>query len=165
MSSLCEDFGWYVVFWYHFLSLVWATLCRNYQTLQLILCIIDNLPDYHSSSILSKCMGDSSIFRSKDLMALYIPFVCIGSLVVYWCYISDNFSCPFNYIAYLVLAIIVGCFFLFRHEIRKYNSDRFLDEMLGNIVSCANEIKNPCDDCVAKKHPIKQWIHNMCSKF
>lgn len=138
------------------LSLVWATLCRNYQTLRMILYILDNgLPKYHSSPILSKYMGKSTIFRSRNLMAIWIPFCCIVSLALYLYYISGNVPCPFNYVAYLVLVIIVIYAFILVYEITKYNDDEFLVRMLEDVVSRADKIKNPCDDCVAKKHPIK----------
>lgn len=143
------------------LILVWATLCRNYQTLRMILCILDKgLPAYHSSPILSEYMGKSRILRSRDLMAIWIPFCCIVSLALYLYYISGNVPCPFNYVAYLVLAII-PIYACFRgYEIMKYNKDEFLIRMLEDVVSRAKYIKKPCDNCVVKKHPIKQWILN-----
>ena len=142
------------------LILVWATLCRNYQTLCMILYIVDNLPNYHSSPILSEYMGKSSILRSRDLMAIWIPFCCIVSLALYLCYISGNVPCPFNYVAYLVLFIIL-IYACFRgYEIMKYNKDEFLIRMLEDVVSRAKYIKKPCDNSVVKKHPIKQWILN-----
>ena len=57
------------------LILVWATLCRNYQTLRMILYVVDNLPNYHSSSILNRYMGKSSILRSRELMRYGYHFV------------------------------------------------------------------------------------------
>ena len=149
------------------LSLVWATLCRNYQTLRMVLYILDKgLPEYHSSPILSEYMKkNSKIWRSSNLMAIWIPFCCIVSLALYLCYISGNVPCPFNYVAYLVLVIIVIYAFILVYEITKYNDDEFLVRMLEDVVSRADEIKNPCDDCVAKKHTITQWIYNMCSKY
>lgn len=73
------------------LSLVWATLCRNYQTLRMVLCILDKgLPAYHSSPILSKYMKENSkIWRSGDLMAKWIPACCLISLYIYLWYIYD----------------------------------------------------------------------------
>ena len=116
------------------LSLVWATLCRNYQTLQMVLYILDKgLPPYHTSPILSEKMEGSKIPRSKNLMALYIPFICIVSLSIYLVYISYNFSCPFICVAYIVLIIIFGCFYFFLNEIEKYNKITFLKGMLKTI--------------------------------
>ncbi len=120
------------------LSLVWATLCRNYQTLQMVLYILDKgLPPYHTSRILSEKMEGSKIPSSKNLMALYIPFICIVSLSIYLVYISYNFSCPFICVAYIVLIIIFGCFYFFlneiekynKNEIEKYNKNNFLEEI------------------------------------
>ena len=116
------------------LSLVWATLCRNYQTLQMVLYILDKgLPPHHTSPILSEKMKKSKIPRSKNLMALYIPFICIVSLSIYLVYISYNFSCPFICVAYIVLIIIFGCFYFFLNEIEKYNKITFLEDMLKTI--------------------------------
>ena len=112
------------------LSLVWATLCRNYQTLQIVLYILDEgLPPYHTSPFLSAQMEGSKIPSSKNLMALYIPFICIVSLSIYLVYISYNFSCPFICVAYIVLIIIFGCFYFFLNEIEKYNKINFLEEI------------------------------------
>lgn len=112
------------------LSLVWATLCRNYQTLQIVLYILDEgLPPHHTSPFLSTQMKKSKIPRSKNLMALYIPFICIVSLSIYLVYISYNFSCPFICVAYIVLIIIFGCFYFFLNEIEKYNKINFLEEI------------------------------------
>lgn len=73
------------------LSLVWATLCRNYQTLGMILYILDKgLPAYHSSPYLSEYMeGNSKIWHSRDLMATCIPACCLLSLYIYLWYICD----------------------------------------------------------------------------
>lgn len=87
------------------LSLVWATLCRNYQTLRMVLCILDKgLPAYHSSPILSKYMKENSkIWRSGDLMAKWIPACCLMSLYVYFFYI-----CVTADVDILVSLVIIG---------------------------------------------------------
>ena len=87
------------------LSLVWATLCRNYQTLRMVLCILDKgLPAYHSSPILSKYMKENSkIWRSGDLMAIVIPACCLMSLYVYFFYI-----CVTADVDILVWLVIIG---------------------------------------------------------
>lgn len=74
------------------LSLVWATLCRNYQTLRMILYILDNgLPEYHSSPILSSYMklGCLNIPSSGYFISIFIPFVCLMSLYGYLWYIIE----------------------------------------------------------------------------
>ena len=86
------------------LSLVWATLCRNYQTLRMILHILDNgLPTYHSSPILSKYMRTSVIWHSGNLMAIVIPACCLMSLYVYCFYI-----CVTADVDILVSLVIIG---------------------------------------------------------
>lgn len=143
------------------LILVWATLCRNYQTLRMILCILDKgLPAYHSSPILSKYMKENSkIWRSGDLMAKWIPFSCIVSLAAYLMWITIHHVCIYKYVAFL-MPIIIVCLYFFSSKIKKYNKDEFLIRMLEDVVSRAKYIKKPCDNCVVKKHPIKQWILN-----
>lgn len=141
------------------LILVWATLCRNYQTLRMILYIVDNLPNYHSSSILSRYMGKSSILRSRDLMALWIPFSCIVSLAAYLMWITIHHVCIYKCVAFL-MPIIIVCFCFFSSEIKKYNNKEYLDMMLDDVVSHTKYINKTCDDCVVKKHPIKQWLLN-----
>ena len=42
-----------------------------------MLAVVDNLPNYQLSSILSGYMRKSSILRSMDLMAIWIPFCCL----------------------------------------------------------------------------------------
>lgn len=142
------------------LILVWATLCRNYQTLRMILYIVDNLPYYHSSSILSRYMGKSSILRSRDLMALWIPFSCIVSLAAYLMWITIHHVCIYKCVAFLMPIIIIVCFCFFSSEIKKYNNKEYLDMMLDDVVSHTKYINKTCDDCVVKKHPIKQWLLN-----
>lgn len=71
--------------------IVWATLCRNYQTLGMILYILDKgLPAYHSSPYLSEYMEENcKIWHSRDLMAKWIPVCCLFSLYIYLWYIYD----------------------------------------------------------------------------
>lgn len=74
------------------LSLVWATLCRNYQTLRMVLYILDKgLPEYHSSPILSSYMklGCLNIPSSGYFISIFIPFVCLMSLYGYLWYIIE----------------------------------------------------------------------------
>ena len=96
------------------LSLVWLTLLRNCQTLNIILRIINSLPSYHSSPILSKYMDENSkLIPSKTLMSCIIPFCCILSLAVYLVYILQvrcgiiNVNCCTVCIILLVIILLL----------------------------------------------------------
>lgn len=96
------------------LSLVWLTLLRNCQTLNIILRIINSLPSYHSSPILSKYMDENSKFLpSKTLMSYIIPFCSILSLAVYLVYILQvrcgiiNVNCCTVCIVLLVIILLL----------------------------------------------------------
>ena len=99
------------------LVLVWFTLRRNCQTLDIILQIIDRLPPHHSSPILSEYMkANSNIPSSRTLMSMVIPPCCILSLVIYLVYIfkerlGTGFCLPCEILCAIVL--IVGLCYLF----------------------------------------------------
>lgn len=91
------------------LVLVWFTLRRNCQTLNIILQIIDCLPPHHSSPILSKYMVENSkIPSSRTLMSMVIPPCCILSLVIYLVYIFKERLGLFNTEYCLMCKIIFG---------------------------------------------------------
>lgn len=74
------------------LTFVGITLCRNYQTLRMILYILDNgLPEYHSSPILSSYMkrGCLNIPSSGYFISMFIPIVCLMSLYGFLWYIIE----------------------------------------------------------------------------
>ena len=105
------------------LFFVWLTLGRNYQTLDIILQIIDRLPPHHSSPILSEYMkANSKIPSSKTLMSMVIPPCCILSLVIYLVYIfkerlglfNTEYCLPCKILCAIVLIVlIVGLCWLF----------------------------------------------------
>ena len=91
------------------LVLVWFTLRRNCQTLNIILQIIDRLPPHHSSPILSEYMkANSKIPSSRTLMSMVIPPCCILSLVIYLVYIFKERLGLFNTEYCLMCKIIFG---------------------------------------------------------
>lgn len=105
------------------LVLVWFTLRRNCQTLNIILQIIDRLPPHHSSPILSEYMkANSNILSSRTLMSMVIPPCCILSLVIYLVYIfkerlglfNTEYCLPCKILCAIVLIVlIVGLCYLF----------------------------------------------------
>lgn len=105
------------------LFFVWLTLGRNYQTLDIILQIIDRLPPHHSSPILSEYMkANSKIPSSKTLMSMVIPPCCILSLLIYLVYIfkerlglfNTEYCLPCKILCAIVLIVlIVGLCWLF----------------------------------------------------
>lgn len=105
------------------LFFVWLTLGRNYQTLDIILQIIDRLPPHHSSPILSKYMEENSkIPSSRTLMSVVIPLCCILSLGIYLVYIfkerlglfNTEYCLPCKIIFGIILfVILVGLCWLF----------------------------------------------------
>lgn len=120
----CEDLDFYLyvicgllICGIFILVLVWFTLRRNCQTLDIILQIIDRLPPHHSSPILSEYMkANSNILSSKTLMSMVIPSCCILSLVIYLVYIFKErlgigFCLPCEILCAIVL--IVGLCYLF----------------------------------------------------
>lgn len=129
------------------LSLVWTTLCRNYQTLCIILHILDEgLPEYHSSPILSINMEkNSKIWHSRDLMAIVIPFVCIVSLCVYLAYLmimgNALFSSFLGWLGVIAILIAFVCFVVLLSEVRICKCRAFLDNMLNDVWLRANAIK------------------------
>ena len=123
----CEDLDFYLyvicgllICGIVILVLVWFTLRRNCQTLDIILQIIDRLPPHHSSPILSEYMkANSKIPSSRTLMSVVIPLCCILSLVIYLVYIykerlglfDTGFCLPCKILCAIVL--IVGLCYLF----------------------------------------------------
>ena len=105
------------------LFFVWLTLGRNYQTLDIILQIIDRLPPHHSSPILSEYMkANSKIPSSKTLMSMVIPPCCILSLLIHLVYIfkerlglfNTEYCLPCKILCAIVLIVlIVGLCWLF----------------------------------------------------
>lgn len=145
------------------LSLIWVTLYRNYQTLREVLEIIDNLPEYHSSPILSYYMGYSKTPRSKFLMAIIIPFCCIISLLIFLLCIcfrdfveSLNVCCCIGGI--LILFLFVSfCFYAWRclkvcvcKGNTKLSKEDKVDEVysimeearIKNVSTCVNNVVN-----------------------
>ena len=107
------------------LVLVWLTLRRNCQTLNIILQIIDRLPPHHSSPILSEYMkANSKIPSSRTLMSMVIPPCCILSLVIYLVYISKErlglfdtgFCLPCEILCAIVLIVALCYLFSTRNE-------------------------------------------------
>ena len=105
------------------LFFVWLTLGRNYQTLDIILQIIDRLPPHHSSPILSEYMkANSKIPSSKTLMSMVIAPCCILSLLICLVYIfkerlglfNTEYCLPCKILCAIVLIVlIVGLCWLF----------------------------------------------------
>ena len=98
------------------LFFVWLTLGRNYQTLDIILQIIDRLPPHHSSPILSEYMkANSKIPSSKTLMSMVIPPCCILSLLIYLVYIfkerlglfNTEYCLPCKILCAIVLIVLI----------------------------------------------------------
>lgn len=98
------------------LVLVWFTLRRNCQTLNIILQIIDRLPPHHSSPILSEYMkANSNIPSSRTLMSMVIPPCCILSLVIYLVYIfkerlglfNTEYCLPCKILCAIVLIVLI----------------------------------------------------------
>lgn len=118
---------------------VWATLWRNYQTLCLILYILDKgLPKYHSSPILSKYMEkNSKICRSKDLMVKWIPGCCIASLCVYLVYLLylKLCFCAFVFLAIVLLMILYKLIDICLQNVKECCQEDKLDKYLSNITT------------------------------
>ena len=142
---------------------VWATLWRNYHTLCVVLEIIDNLPDYHSSPILSDYMKKySKTIKSKTLMTIFIPAFCIISLVCYLFYIfhrrNINILDKLDTCGVVILSIIVVIVLIYvliiiivwrcRKPINEVIDEAYKQlESTRNIGSCTSNKAKSCTNC------------------
>lgn len=97
-----------VAFAIFILSLVWITLCRNYQ--KLMMKMYDSNKDFpvsHSLSIFSNDIRGRIIGRLGKLMAIIIPACCMMSLYAYYWYICmmSAVSVPFGLEIFGAIAI------------------------------------------------------------
>ena len=117
------------------------TLCNLHQTLQIILKLIDGLPAYHSSPIIS-----SLRFRGHTafIMAFFIPFLCIlFSFCILWYCLGDlcEYKMPlFVFSAVLVLLISLYCLRTANYHIP--------EERLRNVINTASGALAPNAECI-----------------
>lgn len=117
------------------------TLCNIHQTLQIILKLIDGLPAYHSSPIIS-----SLRFRGHTgfIMAFFIPFLCIlFSFCILWYCLGDlcEYKMPlFVFSAVLVLLISLYCLRTANYHIP--------EERLRNVINTASGALAPNAECI-----------------
>lgn len=104
------------------------TLCNVYHTLQIILTLIDGLPSYHSSPIISSLRdrGNTGI-----LIAFYIPSFCIAFLYLILYYCMEDYCCgsALPFLLFLLPTTIIWLFNLCT-AIRRI-SERKLRDVIG----------------------------------
>ena len=107
------------------------TLCNIHHTLQILLKIIDGLPSYHSSPIISslRCRGLTGF-----VIAFFIPFFCILFLYcVLWYCLED--SCEYKmplFIFSAVLTLLISCYNLHTAN------NRIPEERLRDMINAAS---------------------------
>lgn len=115
VSSIGKEYPYMTQFMLSFgviiLMFMQYTLYNVHQTLQLILSIIDNLPDYHSSPIIS-CLRVKE--HTGFIISVIIPLICISSLLCILCYLTQYNSTMLNILQ--IFPLLVFIMYLYDHN-------------------------------------------------
>ena len=120
------------------LLLMQYMLCNVHHTLQILLKLIDGLPSYHSSPIISSLRRRGN---TGFLIAFLIPFFCISFLCFISCnYMDDNCTSAIQFLVFSGILILMFCLYNLFIAIRGI-SDKELREVINRASKSAEHYK------------------------